>query len=258
MRLQSSDNNWICRGCRNITTITNNQVKRRFPHLHIVSLSCRGVKGRGGETKRHHIAEDMPRYQVDVLALQETHLGGDGQEEIETLDCKSRYMIYHSTTVTNQTRAGTAIVVKKGINVTFKSISDRVCRMKIKVNNNYTLTIINAYTPTLPVSEKDPAKRHDFYNELETLVRTISKRDTLVITGYFNAKTGNACWREYPNNIGKYGKGKVNCNGKELLEFCNRQHLILANTLFRQKMAPGQPGKVQQTTLTQVEEETHV
>ena len=36
---------------------------------------------------------------------------------------------------------------------------------------------------------------------------------------------------------GKYGKGILNSNGKELLEFCNRQSLILTNTLFRHKMA---------------------
>ena len=58
----------------------------------------------------------------------------------------------------------------------------------------------------------------------------------MIIAGDFNAKTGRE-WEAYPDNIGRYGKGEVNSNGKELLEFCNRQGLILTNTLFRHKMA---------------------
>ena len=77
----------------------------------------------------------------------------EGKER--TLDGKDRYMIYHSNTK-DKTRAGTAIVVRKGTNVIFRTISDRICLMKIKASDNYTITVINAYAPTLPVSEKYP------------------------------------------------------------------------------------------------------
>ena len=35
--------------------------------------------------------------------------------------------------------------------------------------------------------------------------------------------------------MGKYGKGKVNENGYELLEFCMRNELVLSNTTFQHK-----------------------
>ena len=108
--------------------------------------------------------------------------------------------------------------------------------LTIKTNKNYTITVINAYAPTLPVSENDPDIRERFYDELESVVRSVSKRDFLVIAGNFNAKTGQE-WNTYPENMGRYGKGQVNSNGRELLEFCNQQDLILTNTLFRHKMA---------------------
>ena len=67
-------------------------------------------------------------------------------------------------------------------------------------------------------------------------MRTVSVREYLVVAGDFNAKTGRE-WNSYPENIGRYGKGDLNSNGKQLLEFCNRQGLVLTNTLFRHKMA---------------------
>ena len=131
-------------------------------------------------------------------------------------------------------------MVKKGMNVTFKPINDRICLMKIKVNASYSITIINAYAPTLPVSENDPAQREVFYDELEAVVRTVSVREYLVVAGDFNAKTGRE-WNRYPEYIGRYGKGDLKSNGKQLLEFCNRQGLVLTNTLFRHKMTHRSP-----------------
>lgn len=50
------------------------------------------------------------------------------------------------------------------------------------------ITMICAYAPTLPVSEKQPQIREDFYNELESLINSISGRNTLVVAGNFNLK----------------------------------------------------------------------
>ena len=73
--------------------------------------------GDSGATKRMHIAEDMRKYHLDILALQETHTGGDDPEEITTIDGKCRFTVYHSKGK-KKNRAGVAI--------------DRLCMMKIK------------------------------------------------------------------------------------------------------------------------------
>ena len=98
------------------------------------------------------------------------------------------------------------------------------------------LTMICAYAPTLPRSNANPALREDFYAELESLVNTVSKRNTLILAGHFNAKTGSG-YDELQNNMGKYGKGKLNENGRELLEFACRNDLILTNTMFYHKLS---------------------
>ena len=234
-RMQKSDDTWFCNRCK-MPTNENIKLKKNLHILKVGSLNCRGMRaGESGATKRMHIAEDMRKYHLDILALQETHTGGDDPEEISTIDRKCRYMVYHSK-AKEKNRAGVAIAVRKGTNVTFRAISDRVCLMKIKATDNYTMSIINAYAPTLPVSESNPEVRESFYDELESVVRSVSNRDYMIIAGDFNAKTGRE-WDRYPQNIGRYGKGDINSNGKELLEFCNRQNLILTNTLFRHKMA---------------------
>lgn len=58
----------------------------------------------------------------------------------------------------------------------------------------------------------------------------------LIIGGDFNAKTGSA-YNKYPNNMGRYGKGKLSDNGYELLDLCSRNDLILTNTKFKHKKA---------------------
>ena len=58
--------------------------------------------------------------------------------------------------------------------------------------------------------------------------------ESLLVT--WNAKTGSGHY-EYPENIGKYGKGKLNNNGEFLLDLARENKLILTNTLFPHRLA---------------------
>ena len=253
-KLENSDEQWCCIPCceprRNredthqskTTNLTRKAIKN-IGCLKIGTLNCRGMRTETvGNTKKEHVAEDMRAYNLDILALQETHIESDQPEMIETIDKKRRYTIYYShssemsANIPTTTRKGVAVVVREGAKVIFKPISDRLCVLKAKINENHTICLVNAYAPTLPISEERPEIRESFYEDLESVVTRISKREYLIVAGDFNAKTGKA-WRDYPTVLGRYGKGEVNSNGKELLEFCDRQNLILTNTLFRHKMA---------------------
>ena len=64
---------------------------------------------------------------------------------------------------------------------------------------------------------------------------TVASRDACVVLGDFNAKTGSG-WRDFPDNIGRFGKGHVNENGHALLEFTAKNDLVLTNTLFSHKL----------------------
>ena len=216
-KLMDDESDWMCNNCKPPTP----KHPQRKRSLKIGTLNCRGLRSEiKGEAKRQDIAEDMSSYDLDILALQETHMTSDEPETICTIDGKKRYTLYHSFTVSDpsnsHTSHGTAIAVKEGANASFTAISDRLCSLRVKIDNNYTATIINAYAPTLPISEDKPEIRQEFYLDLDSITRKVSYRDLLYIAGDFNAKTGDA-WRKYNQNMGRYGKGETNSNGVELL-----------------------------------------
>ena len=54
---------------------------------------------------------------------------------------------------------------------------------------------------------------------------------TLYIIGDWNAKVGS---QETPGVTGKFGLGVQNEAGQRLIEFCQENALVIANTLFQQ------------------------
>lgn len=64
-------------------------------------------------------------------------------------------------------RAGVAIAVDKSIESYFTPITERICMLKIKAHKlNKDIIFLAVYAPTLPVSERDPTEREDFYSEM--------------------------------------------------------------------------------------------
>ena len=55
------------------------------------------------------------------------------------------------------------------------------------------------------------------------------KKDVLIIIGDWNAKAGS---QETPGVTGKFGLGVRNEAGQRLIEFCQENALVIANTLF--------------------------
>ena len=57
------------------------------------------------------------------------------------------------------------------------------------------------------------------------------KKDVLSIVGDSNTKVGS---QEIPGVTGKFGLGVQNEVGKRLIEFCQENALVIANSLFQQ------------------------
>ena len=70
-----------------------------------------------------------------------------------------------------------------------------------------------------------------FYEELQDLLELIPKKDILFIIGHWNAKVGN---QETPGVTGKFSLGVWNEAGQSLVDFCQENALVIANTLFQQ------------------------
>ena len=63
------------------------------------------------------------------------------------------------------------------------------------------------------------------------LSKTNTQKDVLFIIGNWNAKVGS---QEIPGVAGKFGLGVQNEAGQRLTEFCQKNALVIANTLFQQ------------------------
>ena len=70
-----------------------------------------------------------------------------------------------------------------------------------------------------------------FYEDLQDLLELTPKKDVLYIIGNWNAKVGS---QEIPEVTGKFGLGVQNEAGQRLIEFCQENALVIANTLFQQ------------------------
>ena len=90
------------------------------------------------------------------------------------------------------------------------------------------ITVIQVYALTTNAEE---AQVEQFYEDLQDLLELIPKRDVLFLIGDWNAKVGS---QETPGVTGKFGIGVQNEAGQRLIEFCQENALVIANTLFQQ------------------------
>ena len=88
--------------------------------------------------------------------------------------------------------------------------------------------VIQVYTP---ISNAKEAEVEQFYEDLQDLLELILKKDVLFIIGDQNTKVGS---QETPGVTGKFGLGVQNEAGQRLIEFCQENTLVIANTLFQQ------------------------
>ena len=85
----------------------------------------------------------------------------------------------------------------------------------------FNITVIQVYALTSNAKE---AEVEQFYEDLQDLLELASKKDVLFIIGDWNA-----------NGVkGKFGLGVQNKAGERLIEFCQENTMVIANTLFQQ------------------------
>ena len=92
----------------------------------------------------------------------------------------------------------------------------------------FNITVIQASAPT---SKAEQAEVEWFYKDLQDLSELTPQKDVLFIIGDWNAKVGS---QETPGVTGKFGLVVWNEAGQRLIEFCQENALVIANTLFQQ------------------------
>ena len=82
-----------------------------------------------------------------------------------------------------------------------------------------------------PTCNTEEAEAERFYEDLQDLLELTPQKRVLFITGDWNAEVGS---QETPGVTGKFGLGMQNEAGQRLIESCQENALVIANTLFQQ------------------------
>ena len=169
------------------------------------------------------VKQKMARVSVDSLGI--SKLKWTGMGEFNSDD----HYIYYSGQESLR-RNGVAIIVNKRVQNAVVGCNLKNNRM-ISVHfqgKQFNISVIQVYAPTTNAEE---AEVEWFYEDLQDLLELKPKKDVLFIIGDWNAKVGS---QETPGVTGKFGLGVRNEAGQRLIEFCQENARVIANTLFQQ------------------------
>ena len=169
------------------------------------------------------VKQEMARVNIDILGI--TKLKWTGMGELNSDD---HYIYYcgHESIKSN----GVAIILNKRVRNAVLGCNLKNNRM-ISVcfqGKPFKVTVIQVYDPT---SNAEEAEVERFYEDLQDLLEVTPQKDVLFIIGDWNAKVGS---QETPGVTGKFGHGIRNEAGQRLIEFCQENALVIANTLVQQ------------------------
>ena len=178
------------------------------------------------------VAHELRRYDIDIAALSETRLSGEGNL-IEAGEGYTFFWKGYPENVRRNHGVGFAVRNKllQKIETTPVGISERLMSWRLPLAKGRYVTLISAYAPTL--NSEDDIK-DTFYRSLDATIRSVPRNDKLILLGDFNARVGeqNLLW---PGVLGNHGIGNMNNNGERLLSLCSEHSLVITNTIFQLK-----------------------
>ncbi|XDA72405.1 hypothetical protein R6Z07F_002684 [Ovis aries] len=164
----------------------------------------------------------MARVNVGILGISELKWTGMGE-----FNSDDHYIYYCGQE--SLRRNGVAIMVNKTVQNAVLGgnlKNDRMISVHFQ-DKPFNIMVIQAYAPT---SNTEEAELEQFYEDLQDLSE-LTPKDVLFIIGDWSAKAGS---QETPGVTGKFGLGIWNEAGERLIEFCQENALVIANTLFQQ------------------------
>ena len=203
-----------------------NQKKKITKEVTMIGTwNVRSMKQSG---KMEILVQEMERMSWNILGISEMRWKGTGQGTTE-----EGHKIWYSGDDKKFVH-GVGFLINKNIRssvMEFTPINERIAGIRI-AGNPFNLSIIQVYAPT---SDCDEDQIEEFYHDLENFMKTVPKKDIIVVQGDWNAKIGQDAYDSWKGTIGKFGLGETNERGQKLLEFAKRHQLTAANTLFNHK-----------------------
>ena len=171
------------------------------------------------------VKQEMARVNVNILGVSELKWTGMGE-----FNSDDHYIYYCGQE--SLRRNGVAIMVNQRVQNAVLGCNLKNDRM-ISVGfqgKPFNITVIQVYAPN---SNAEEAEVEWFYEDLQDLLERTPppQKNVLFIIGDWNAKLGS---QETPGVTGKFGLGMQNEAGQRLIEVCQENTLVTANTLFQQ------------------------
>ena len=169
------------------------------------------------------IKPEMARVNSDILGISELKWTGMGE-----FNSDDHYIYNYGHESLRRNRV--AVIVNKRVQnavLGCKLKNNRMISVHFQVKP-FNITVIQSVPPT---SNAEEAEVERFYEYLKDLLELTPPTDVLFIIGDWNAKVGS---QETPGVTGKFGLGIWNEAGQRLIEFCQENTLVIANTLFQQ------------------------
>ena len=173
--------------------------------------------------KSEVVKREMTKVNVNILGIRElrwTRMGEFKSDDHYIYYCEQESLRRNAVAIIVNKRVQNAVL---GCNLK----NDRMISVHFQ-GKPFNITVIQVYAPT---SNAEEAEFEQFYEDLQDLLELTPKKDVLFIIGDWNAKVG--C-QETPGITGKFGLGVQNEAGQRLIEFCQGNALVIANTVFQQ------------------------
>lgn len=187
----------------------------------MATLNCRSLSSTSSRAELNKLMND---YNIAIICIQEyRYVHNDEEPDIVALDIGSN-TLFTSSSVRNSVGAAVGIAVKTSLLplvTSIQNVNDRIVTMVLK--GNPKTQVISCYSPhnSRPITEVE-----DFYDNLNSLVKSIPDHTMLTLGGDFNA---------HVEGLFSYHSAS-NTNGDYLLDFIHLNNLIIGNTSFQKPM----------------------
>ena len=202
----------------------HNQIKSNKRPLKIATWNVRTLNG---PTKLDELCSNARAYNLDAIAITETHLTGQFESKV------NGYTFFNSGESSIK-RNGVGLLLSPLLADNVASLeqhNSRIITARIYMRH-VNLSIVCCYAPT---EEASDTAKDTFYRDLNRILNDIPKHDVTILLGDFNAKLTN-------DNHGAQGilgnhslHTRTNDNGERFLELCLSHDLMIGSTVFPHK-----------------------
>ena len=226
---------------------SKNPTTTRMKYGHTIAIATLNCRGLAELSKRQQLTYIMKKFNIDILALQETKQRTNSHEQCDG------YTFYFSSNQTNRTQVGhggrrtytehhgTGFIVSPKIQpfvTDCTPINERIMEMKIAVRGR-NCSIVNGYAPH---SGRPLIEKQIFWNQIENFRGIQTTSSPVFVVGDFNARIYERQISELdimgPHIFGQ-GHGFLQNmptdqveNRQFLVDFCKYHDYVISSTFF--------------------------